>query len=181
MVNKTSKSDRRFQQTAHILLWDHTMSQPRWSGTVYLHQCENLNSSKRPTWDLWMENAQASRSGICLRDRSAPPPVLTTHRSGFIAVSFFEQNRTTGRPKNHKEFGVTATTWKMRYGKRSSLQFGCSGTWWRVGWISHRHHPMLLTLSTNVSKLHLVVYQHTHNVFVLHLRSGKVTKIHKIT
>jgi len=65
-----------------------------------------------------MENAQASRSGICLRDRSAPPPVLTIHRSGFITVSFFEQNRTTGRPKNHKESGVMATTRKLRYGKK---------------------------------------------------------------
>ena len=83
-------------------------------GTVYLHHCENFNSSKCPTWDLWMENAQASRSGICLRDRSAPPPVLTIHRSGFITVSFFEQNRTTGRPKNHKEFGVMATTQKLK-------------------------------------------------------------------
>jgi hypothetical protein len=60
-----------------------------------------------------MENAQASRSGICLRDSSAPPPVLTTHRSGFRVISFFEQNRTTGRPSNQKEFGVEATTAKF--------------------------------------------------------------------
>jgi hypothetical protein len=74
-----------------------------------------------------MENAQASRSGTCLRDSSAPPPVLTIHRSGFISVSFFEQNRTTGKPKNHKEFGVTATTWKLKVRKKISLQFVRSG------------------------------------------------------
>jgi hypothetical protein len=50
-----------------------------------------------------MEKAQASRSGICLRDSSAPAPVLTIHRSGFSAISFFEQNRTTGRPDNKKQ------------------------------------------------------------------------------
>jgi hypothetical protein len=57
-----------------------------------------------------MENAQASRNGICLRDSSAPPPVLTTQRSGFSVISLFEQKRTTGRPNNQKHFGVTATT-----------------------------------------------------------------------
>ena len=114
-----------------------------------------------------MENAQASRSGICLRDRSAPPPVLTIHRSGFITVSFFEQNRTTGRPKNHKVLGVTATMRKLKStGKKVHYNLGVQGRDGVLGEISHMCHPMLLTLSINVSKLDLIFYQHTHNVFV---------------
>jgi hypothetical protein len=53
-----------------------------------------------------MEKAQASRSGICLRDSSATLPVLMIHRSGFSAISFFEQNCTTGRPNNQKQSGL---------------------------------------------------------------------------
>ena len=87
-----------------------------------------------------MENAQASRSGICLRDRSAPPPVLTIHRSGFTTVSFFEQNRTTGRPKNHKEFGYTVTTRKPKVrGKKIKYNLGVLGR--DVCWVTLTHVP----------------------------------------
>jgi hypothetical protein len=71
-----------------------------------------------------MENAQASRSGICVRDRSAPPPVLTIHRSGFITISFFEQNRTTGRPKNQKDFGFTGKIRKFTVQKKFIYNLG---------------------------------------------------------
>jgi len=41
--------------------------------------------------------------------------------------------------------------------------------------ISHTCHPMLLTLSINDSKLDLIFYQHTHNVFV---KNKKVNQSH---
>ena len=48
-----------------------------------------------------------------------------------------------------------------------------------VCWVNltHTRHPMLLTLSINVSKLDLVADQQTHEVFVLHLYRGKVTMV----